>query len=416
MSGLIANALGEWDGSPRDLFLAPMSGVSELPFRLLAKECGADYTITEFTSSSALTREDAKSWAKMESHPAETPFIPQIFGGNPEEMVLAARMLDDKADIIDLNFGCPAPKVTRHCAGAALMGQPDELVAMTKGIIDEINSPVTAKMRLGTGKIENNALQISKDLEDIGIQRLCVHGRTLKQRYTGEADWNYIREVVDSVDVPVIANGDIVDHYSAASCLSITGASGLMIGRGAIGSPSIFGEIKHGLNWIDESELPWVDDKWWDLSETGKKFASRRWCWNRYLELAHETTGLRSKWLKRHAIAFTKGLPGAREARIAMHNTTTVEGFAKSVDKMLQEVNQKVDSQSSRGFISAQASSSIVPRCLRTSLANNQYSRARLRRPLLLAGRARSTFRRLLFASQIPTIGNPLFTASLNAC
>jgi tRNA-dihydrouridine synthase len=227
------------------------------------------------------------------------------------------------------------------------MGQPDELVAMTKGIIDEINSPVTAKMRMGTGKKKNNALQISKDLQDIGVQRLCVHGRTLKQRYTGEADWNYIREVVDSVDVPVIANGDIVDQYSAASCLSITGASGLMIGRGAIGSPSIFGEIKLGLNWIDESELPWVDDIWWDLSETEKKFASRRWCWNRYLELALATTGLRSKWLKRHAIAFTKGLPGAREARIAMHNTTTVEGFTKSVDKMLQEANQKVDSQSS---------------------------------------------------------------------
>ena len=347
MSGLIANAHGEWDESPRDLFLAPMSGVSELPFRLLAKECGADYTITEFTSSSALTREDAKSWAKMENHPAEKPFIPQIFGGNPAEMVLAAKMLDDKADIIDLNFGCPAPKVTRHCAGAALMGQPNDLVAMTKGIIDEINSPVTAKMRMGTGKVENNALQISKDLQDIGVQRLCVHGRTLKQRYSGEADWNYIREVVDSVDVPVVANGDIIDHYSAASCLSITGASGLMIGRGAIGSPSIFGEIKLGLNWIDESELPWVDDMWWDLGETGKKFATRRWCWNRYLELAHATTGLRSKWLKRHAIAFTKGLPGAREARIAMHNTTTVEGFAKSVDKMLQDVNQKVDSQSS---------------------------------------------------------------------
>ena len=347
MSKLIPDAYGEWDGSPRELFLAPMSGVSELPYRLLAKECGADLTISEFTSSSALTRDDAKSWARMESHPDERPFIPQLFGGNPEDMIHAALMLDDKADIVDLNFGCPAPKVTRLCAGAALMGEPENLISMTEGIIEKIDSPVTAKMRTGTGKMDNNAMMISKGLEDVGVERLCVHGRTLKQRYAGEADWNYIREVVDSVEVPVIANGDIVDSKSAASCLETTGAAGLMIGRGAIGSPSIFAEIKVGLGWMKESELPWVDDEWWNLSQTGKQFASRRWCWNRYLELAKSTTGLRSKWLKRHAIAFTKGLPGAREARIAMHNTTTVEDFAKSVNDMLSAADQKVDSQSS---------------------------------------------------------------------
>ena len=197
MSKLIPDAYGEWDGSPRELFLAPMSGVSELPYRLLAKECGADLTISEFTSSSALTRDDAKSWARMESHPDERPFIPQLFGGNPEDMIHAALMLDDKADIVDLNFGCPAPKVTRLCAGAALMGEPENLISMTEGIIEKIDSPVTAKMRTGTGKMDNNAMMISKGLEDVGVERLCVHGRTLKQRYAGEAEWNYNREVVD---------------------------------------------------------------------------------------------------------------------------------------------------------------------------------------------------------------------------
>ena len=112
MSTVISPSQGVWEGEKRQLFLAPMSGVSELPYRLLAKECGADITITEFTSSSALTREVTKSWARVESHKDESPFIPQIFGGNPEEMVQAAKMLDDEADIIDLNFGCPAPKVT----------------------------------------------------------------------------------------------------------------------------------------------------------------------------------------------------------------------------------------------------------------------------------------------------------------
>jgi nifR3 family TIM-barrel protein len=333
-----------WDGEPRELYLAPMAGVSELPFRLLARECGADITITEFTSSAAITREVAKSWTRLESHPDENPFIPQIFGGDKDEMILAAQMLDDKADIIDLNFGCPAPKVTRICAGAALMGQPDDLVSMTAKIIDETESPITAKMRLGTGSGQYNALEISQELEQVGVQRLCIHGRTLNQRYSGIADWNYIRNIVDSVEIPVIANGDIVDGPSAASCLDTTSASGLMIGRAAIGRPTVFAEIKSQLGWIEEIDLPWVDEDWFDLTSTGKAFASRRWAWDRYLELARETTGLRPKWLKRHAVSFTKGLPGAKATRQSMHGAATIDAFADAISEFFA---QKVDSHSS---------------------------------------------------------------------
>ncbi len=158
----IAPKPGPWDGEPRPLFLAPMAGVSDLPFRLLAKACGADVTITEFTNSTALSREAAVSWRKMESHETEVPFIPQIFGGDPGDMATAAEMLAPTADIIDLNFGCPAPKVTKICAGAALMGEPDNLVSMVDGIIQRVDVPVTAKMRLGTGQGANNALDICK--------------------------------------------------------------------------------------------------------------------------------------------------------------------------------------------------------------------------------------------------------------
>ena len=231
---------GPWDGEPRPLFLAPMAGVSDLPFRLLAKACGADVTITEFTNSTALSREAAVSWRKMESHETEVPFIPQIFGGDPGDMATAAEMLAPTADIIDLNFGCPAPKVTKICAGAALMGEPDNLVSMVDGIIKKVDIPVSAKMRLGTGQGDNNALEICKELEDIGTARLCVHGRTLRQRYSGEADWNSIKSIVDAVETPVVANGDVVDAASAKDCLEVTGASGLMVGRGAIGRPSVF--------------------------------------------------------------------------------------------------------------------------------------------------------------------------------
>lgn len=334
---LIQPKQGAWTGGPRPLFLAPMSGVTDLPYRLLAKECGADVTITEFTNSTALTREAATSWRRMETHASEVPFIPQIFGGDPGDMATAASMLAPSADIIDLNFGCPAPKVTNICAGAALMGEPDRLVSMVETIVDRVNIPVTAKMRLGTGKGVNNATEICQRLEDVGAQRLCIHGRTLRQRYAGEADWTSIQEAVNAVEVPVIANGDVVDAASAAACLEHTGASGLMIGRGAIGRPTVFSEIKVGLGWMDLDELPWVagHEDWYGLSEVGQAFAARKWCWDRYISLSEETVGIQGKWMQRHAIAFTKGLPGAKRIRTLMHEQDTNKGMADAISGFL---------------------------------------------------------------------------------
>ena len=323
MTDFIGKKRGPWDGEERPLYLAPMSGVTDLPYRLLAKECGADVTITEFTNSTALTREAATSWRRMETHETEVPFIPQIFGGDPGDMATAAAMLAPAADVIDLNFGCPAPKVTNICAGAALMGEPDRLVSMVETIVDRVDVPVTAKMRLGTGGSRaNNSTEICQRLEDVGAQRLCIHGRTLKQRYSGEADWTSIREAVGEVEVPVVANGDVVDAASAAACLRHTGASGLMIVRGAIGRPTVFSDIKVGLGWMEEDDLPWVarHDDWHGLSDIGRSFASRKWCWDRYIELSEATVGIQGKWMQRHAIAFTKGLPGARKVRTLMHD------------------------------------------------------------------------------------------------
>ena len=337
MSEFIGPKHGPWDGDPRPLHLAPMSGVTDLPYRLLAKECGADITITEFTNSTALTREAATSWRRMETHETEVPFIPQIFGGDPGDMARAAEMLAPAADIIDLNFGCPAPKVTNICAGAALMGEPDRLVDMVETIVDRVDVPVTAKMRLGTGRSANNSTEICKRLEAVGAQRLCIHGRTLKQRYSGEADWTSIKQAVEEVEVPVIANGDVVDPSSAKACLKHTGASGLMIGRGAIGRPTVFSDIKVGLGWMELDRLPWVSshDDWHGLSEAGKAFASRKWCWDRYIHLSEATIGLQGKWMQRHAIAFTKGLPGAKKVRTLMHEQETTKAMADAISGFL---------------------------------------------------------------------------------
>ena len=338
MSEFILAKPGHWDGEARPLFLAPMSGVTDLPYRLLAKECGADFTITEFTNSTALTRDAAMSWRKMETCADENPFIPQIFGGVSADMALAAELLQDSADIIDLNFGCPAPKITKICAGAALMGEPQSLVSMCEEVVDRVDIPVTAKMRLGTGQGNFNAKEICQELEQVGIQRLCVHGRTLKQRYSGVADWDYITEVVESVEVPVIANGDVVDAKTAKDCLSQTNAAGLMVGRGAIGRPSVFGEIKVGLGWMQEEDLPWIaayDGDWHSQSDVAKQFATRRWCWNRYIELAKQTTGLELKSMRGHAVSFTKGLPSAKKIRSIMHGKQSKEEFAAATSNFL---------------------------------------------------------------------------------
>jgi len=344
MSSHIQAAPGPWEeGQQRPLFLAPMAGVTDLPFRLLARECGADVTITEFTNSTALTREATTSWRKVETDPRENPFIPQIFGSNIDDMATAASMLESNADIIDLNFGCPAPKVTNICAGAALMGEPEQLTTMVEHIIDSVSIPVTAKMRLGTGIGTNNATQLCQSLESVGASRLCIHGRTLRQRYSGVADWQAIADAVAAVDIPVIANGDIVDSHSAASCLKTTGAAGLMIGRAAIGRPTIFAEIKIGLGWMDDSCAPWVkaNEKWYDYSPVQRTIASRSWAWNRYLELCLETTGMQSKWISRHAISFTKGLPHARRVRTIMHQAKTPDLMGQAIQQFLDELTSE---------------------------------------------------------------------------
>ena len=337
MSEFIGHKFGKWECEERPLFLAPMSGVTDLPFRLLAKECGADVTITEFTNSTALSRAATASWRKMESHETEVPFIPQIFGGDAKDMVTAAEMLAPNCDVIDLNFGCPAPKVTKICAGAALMGEPDNLVSMVTDIVESVDVPVTAKMRLGTGASTHNAVEICQRLEKVGAQRLCVHGRTLRQRYSGVADWDYIKQVVESVEVPVIANGDVTDSDSAAKCLDKTNASGLMIGRGAIGRPAMFGYLKVVLGWMEETDLPWVKlhDDWQDLDETEQAFATRKWCWDRYIQLSKNTVGIQPRWMQRHAVAFTKGLPGGKKIRSIMHDMPTPEDFADAISEFL---------------------------------------------------------------------------------
>jgi nifR3 family TIM-barrel protein len=312
-----------------------MAGVTDVAYRLLAREAGADYTSTEFTAASGLSRQDAKSWAKVETHPRESPFIPQIFGGIEDEMVETARLLSKNADVIDLNFGCPAPKVTKTCAGAAMMADPDSLVNMVERCVDASEVPVSVKMRLGTSQNAITVLEIAERCAQIGVLRICVHGRTLAQKYQGTADWDLIRKVVEITepyDIPVIANGDIIDAISAARCLEVTGASGLMIGRGAIGDPCIFGRIKSELGWGD------FDAPWGEKNVAGQK----HWAWNRYVELVDEIGGpYAARNMKQHAISFTKGLPGGRELRPHLHAIKDFRLIGEPLNIALEAFSQR---------------------------------------------------------------------------
>ena len=323
------------DFEPVPIFLAPMAGVTDLAYRLLSKECGADFTVTEFTAASGLTRRNTNSWLKVETDPREKPFIPQIFGGDISEMAMTVEMLEDRSDVIDINFGCPAPKVCRNDAGAALLRDPDKVVTMVRKCIESTDVPITVKMRLGTGSGPNTALEISKRLADEGVMRICVHGRTLRQRYSGNADWDQIREISESVDIPVIANGDVVDTKTAEQCLEATAAGGLMIGRGAIGRPTIFHEIKQGMGW-STGTAPWGD---------GGPSRARSWCWDRYLELSQEVYGdSGSKNLKRHAVSFTKGLEGASAMRVRLHSIQDKAHLGREVSKYLHGL-EEIESQ-----------------------------------------------------------------------
>ena len=309
------------------LFLAPMAGVTDLAYRLLARECGADVTVTEFTAASGLTRRNTNSWLKVESDSREKPFIPQIFGGITSEMVETVELLQDRADVIDINFGCPAPKVCRNDAGAALLRDPDRVVEMVRACLDVAEVPITVKVRLGTGSGPNTALEVARRLEAEGIERICVHGRTLRQRYSGEADWQQIREIVEAVEIPVIANGDVTDAVTATRCLKATGAAGVMIGRGAIGIPTLFHEIKRDLGWSN-GKPPWgVDDP----------AVARHWCWERYIELSSELYREHgNKNLKRHAVSFTKGLPGASAMRVELHSIHDQRRLGQRVSEYLE--------------------------------------------------------------------------------
>jgi len=302
------------------LFLAPMAGVTNSVFRRICQARGAEVLTTEFVSAEGVLRRNERTEHYVDFTPGERPLGVQLFGAEPDHLARgAAAVVDWKhPDFIDLNFGCPVNKVVCKNGGSALLRDGSSLTAIAAAVVRAVAPlPVTAKIRTGWDASSINAADNARRLEDAGIRRLTVHGRTRAQGYSGEADWEVIAGVADAVQIPVIGNGDITGAASAQRAWARAGVSGLMIGRAAMTSPWVFQEILASFRGEDAPPAPTLADRW-DLIEDHCRQELERW------RLPQK--GMHA--LRSRLMAYSRGLPASRELRRRFGAVESLEGLA----------------------------------------------------------------------------------------
>ena len=316
------------DLGERPVVLAPMEDVTDLGFRLMCKQFGAAMVYSEFASADALVRLVNKTMQKLAISPDERPVAIQIYGKEVEPMVEAARIVVEQAhpDVLDLNFGCPVKRVAGKGAGAGMLQNVPQMLAITRAVVDAVDIPVTVKTRLGWDNDHRIIVDLAEQLQDCGIEALTIHGRTRSQMYTGEADWTLIGEVKNNprMHIPIIGNGDVTTPQRAKECFDRYGVDAVMIGRASFGRPWIFKEVTHYLETGEELPPLSFDWKMDVLRQEVLQSVARL---DEYRGILH---------IRRHLAAtpLFKGLPNFRDTRIAMLRADTVEELFAIFDKI----------------------------------------------------------------------------------
>lgn len=308
------------------VILAPMAGVTDLPFRLLCKEQGAGLLCMEMVSAKAIYYNNKNTNELMEIHPEEGPMSLQLFGSDADIMAEMAKKVEERPfAILDINMGCPVPKVVNNGEGSALMKEPKLVEEIVYKVARAVKKPVTVKIRKGFDDAHANAVEIARIAESAGAAAIAVHGRTREQYYSGKADWECIRSVKEAVKIPVIGNGDVTDAFSAKKMLEQTGCDGVMIGRAAQGNPWIFKEVAE---YLECGRIP-ARPSAGEVKDIIRKHAALQ------LSVKGEYTGVRE--MRKHLAWYTAGYPNSARFRQMINSMETMDELLKGLDKIFPD-------------------------------------------------------------------------------
>lgn len=308
------------------VILAPMAGVSDLPFRLLCRELGAGLVCMEMVSAKAIFYNNKNTDSLMEIHPEEMPVSLQLFGSDAKIISEMAKRIEERPfSILDINMGCPVPKVVNNGEGSALMKEPQLVEEILSSLVKAVKKPVTVKIRKGFDDAHVNAVELAKIAESCGVAAVAVHGRTREQYYSGKADWDIIARVKEAVSIPVIGNGDVDSPQAAEELLAQTGCDGVMIGRAAQGNPWIFRDV---VSYLENGVIP--------LPPTN---AEKRQLILRHaalqLQYKGEYTGVRE--MRKHLSWYTVGMPNSARFRQAINSMESMDELVQSVETIFGE-------------------------------------------------------------------------------